>query len=159
MPAYAVLDFSLCLIASIRIISYDLRHHRITNSSLCRFAVAIVLLKFVEFIVDAEGINLLKSIQDAGIALALFLFIYWASGSSMGLGDVKLATVLAALAGLGSIRNFIFWFCAIWIWGGAHAFLVALRYRTFQRRIAFAPALFGGTLTYLAMKIWSSLPQ
>lgn len=159
MPAYAVLDFTLCLIASIRIISYDLRHHRITNSSLGRFASAITVLKFVEWIVDAEDVDLLASITDAAIALALFLFIYWISGSSMGLGDVKLATVLAALAGLGSIRNFIFWFCAIWIWGGVHAFVVALGYRTFHRRIAFAPALFGGTLTYLAMRIWSSLPQ
>lgn len=159
MPVYAVLDFALCLIASLRIISYDLHHHLITNSSLRRFAFAIVLLKFVEFIVDTESVNLLGSIEDAVVALALFLSIYWISGSSMGLGDVKLATVLAALAALGSIRNFIFWFCAIWIWGGVHAFAVALRYRTFQRRIAFAPALFGGTLTYLATRIWSSLPQ
>ncbi|MEK6647987.1 MAG: prepilin peptidase [Actinomycetota bacterium] len=159
MPAYVLLDTALCLFASVHIISYDLRHHRITNLSLGRFILAIAALKFVESIAGAESVDFLGSIADAVVALALFTCIYYISGSSMGLGDVKLATVLAALAGLGSIRNFIFWICAIWIWGGVHASVIALRYRTFHRRIAFAPALFGGTLTYLAMRIWSSLPQ
>lgn len=157
MPFCAVLDMTLCLMAGIHIISYDLRHHLITNSSLRRFILAIMALKFVESRI--ESVDVLGSIQDAAIGLTFFLCIYWASGSSMGLGDVKLATVLAALAGLGSVGNFIFWICAVWLWGGAHAFAVALRYRTFQQRIAFAPALFGGTVTYMAVRIWSSLPQ
>lgn len=157
MVLVAVLDTFLCFIAGVPIISYDLRHHLITNTSLRRFGLTVAVLKFMEL---GGGFgSLFQIIQDGIFALAMFLCIYWVSGSSMGLGDVKLAPILAILAGVGSIRDFIIWVSLIWIWGGVHAVLSALRYRTFHQRIAFAPALFTGTLTYLAMGIWSSLPQ
>jgi leader peptidase (prepilin peptidase) / N-methyltransferase len=157
MHLAAILDVALCLWASIPIISYDLRYHLITNRSLLRFSGMVLLLKFVEF---GGGVEMfIEIIQDGAKALVLFLIIYLLSGASMGLGDVKLAPILAALAGIGTAKGVAIWVSLIWIWGGVHALLSALRYRTFRQRIAFAPALFTGTLTYLAMGIWSSLPQ
>jgi prepilin signal peptidase PulO-like enzyme (type II secretory pathway) len=154
---FTTLEVSLCLIASVPIVLYDLRQHRITNSSLCRFGSAVFALRLAESFLGLN--NFLGALLDGVSALVLFLAVYWISGRSMGLGDVKLALVLATLASPGTIRMFILWFSMIWIWGGVHAMTSAIRYRTIRRRIAFAPALFAGTLTYLAMGIWSSLPQ
>ena len=157
MIVFAALDAGLCLIAAVPIVIYDLRHHLITNSSILAFGSAVLALKLIESRVCFGAA--LGAIRDGASAFALFLVIYWVSGSSMGLGDVKLAPLLASLAGLGSFRNFILWISMIWMWGGVHALVSAFRNRTLHLRIAFAPALFAGTLTYLAVGIWSSLPQ
>jgi hypothetical protein len=154
---YTALDAALCLFAGVPIVLFDLRHHLITNSSLRHFGFALLVLKLIE---SKLHIGIFFGVfRDGLIALILFLCIYWLSGTSLGLGDVKLAGLLAALAGIGTIRNCIIWITIIWIWGGVHSLASAIRYRTLRRRIAFAPALFTGTLTYLAMRIWSSLPQ
>jgi len=154
---FAALDAGLCLIAAVPIVIYDLRHHRITNLSILAFGTVLLALKLIESTVCFGVAS--RAIRDGATAFALFLVIYWLSGSSMGLGDVKLAPLLASLAGLGSFRNFILWISMIWMWGGVHALVSAFRNRTLHLRIAFAPALFAGTLTYLAVGIWSSLPQ
>jgi hypothetical protein len=129
----------------------------ITNSSVLRFALAVLAIKLIES--NLGFTTLWRVFQDFAWAFALFLAIYWLSGFSMGMGDVKLAPILAALAGLGSIRGLMIWVCIIWVWGGACAIFSTLKCRTLHRRIAFAPALIAGTVTYLAMGISSSLPQ
>jgi len=154
---FASFDLLLLILAGVPIVLHDLRHHLITNSSLRRFASAVLAIKLIESLLGFT--TLIRVFQDAAWAAALFLAIYWLSGSALGVGDVKLAPILAALAGLGSIRELMIWVCIIWAWGGACAFFSVLKWRTLHRRIAFAPALIAGTVTYLAMGISSSLPQ
>ena len=157
MLVFVTLEALLCLIASVPIVLYDLRRHIITNSSLCKFGLTALALKVAESLLGHSDFR--RVLLTGTSALVLFLVLYWISGRSMGLGDVKLAVVLAILISPGYIHMFILWISLIWIWGGGHALASAIRYRTIRRRIAFAPALFAGTFSYLAMGIWSSLPQ
>ena len=157
MLFFAILEAVLCLTASVSIVLYDLRRHLITNFSLFCFGLSVLALKVSESLLRQD--NFLGVILAGSSALILFLVIYWVSGKSMGLGDVKLAVVLAFLVNPGSIRMFFLWISMIWIFGGMHGLASAFRHRTIRRKIAFAPALFVGTFTYLAMGIWSSLPQ
>jgi Flp pilus assembly protein protease CpaA len=154
---FETLEAVLCLTASVPIVLYDLRRHIITNSSLCKFSLAVLVLKATESLLGQSDFR--QVLLTGASALALFLVLHWISGRSMGLGDVKLAVLLATLISPGSIHMFLLWISLIWIGGGVHALASAFRHRTIRRRIAFAPALFAGTLSYLAMGIWSSLPQ
>jgi leader peptidase (prepilin peptidase)/N-methyltransferase len=157
VPYSAILDAALCALAGIPIISYDVRHHLITNVAICRFCLGVLALKSIESLVN--GGHLISAISGGLCSLGIFLGIYWLSGSSLGLGDVKLAAVLGSLVEPWSIRTLILWTLMIWLWGGAHALISAIWHKSFRERIAFAPSLIMGTLTYLAMGIWSSLPQ
>ena len=157
MPYSAILDVALCVLAGIPIISYDMRHHLITNVAICRFCLGTLALKSIESFVD--GAHLIPAIRGGLCSLGIFLGIYWLSGSSLGLGDVKLAAVLGCLVESWSIQTLTLWTLMIWLWGAAHALIAAIWHQSFRERIAFAPSLIMGTLTYLAMGIWSSLPQ
>ena len=148
----------LCL-AGVFISFHDLRFHRIRNSSLIKFVFWKIAFKILNWVCFNSPADFSEIIYALLVTFSIFLLLYFLSKGSLGMGDVKLAPLLAFLVEIENVENFILWFGHIWFWGGLHALGQLVATRKWRQNIAFAPALFLGSMSFVAIRMWGSLPQ
>ncbi len=92
------------------------------------------------------GLGLGSALLGAGIGLGAFLLPYWLSGGGMGAGDVKLATMVGAVAGFPQV--FAALLLALVAGGVVAVILLLVRRKGRRDAIPFGPFLaLGGGLT------------
>lgn len=105
--------------------------------------VLLATVPFAAVAVWADG-TVGGALRASALAALLFGTLYVASrGRGIGLGDVKLAALLAACLGMqGALRSFV---CAFVV-GAAYGCLLLLRGATRRREVRFAPFLTLGSM-------------
>jgi len=144
--------FLVVVIFALYSVPLDLRQRRIPNSML-------VTLFFCEFVIVVVSGKLGKALVGGSAIFLVYLFVHTWSKKAIGAGDVKLVAVLGFGLAFTTLRESIIWTFSLWSFGAIHAVGAMVFRRSLRISIAFAPAIFLGTLTYLAAPIWSSLPQ
>jgi leader peptidase (prepilin peptidase) / N-methyltransferase len=146
LPAYV----ALAAIAAVLIV-VDVDHHQLPNRLLYPAAGAAVVLLAVAAAVRVDCFAYLRAVEAAGAAYVVFLVLALISPRSLGMGDVRLAALLAAYLGfrrwplvyLGLLAGFVL-AAALGI-----VLLIAKR-ATRKTAVPFGPALILGALLVLA---------
>ncbi len=139
------MQLALVLCFGIPIAIADAAHHRIPNIYLIYLAPLAVL--------------------SAGFAGALILFpifIFWLLLhflAGLGMGDVKLLTILALLLRLNSLHLFAIYLAMLFVLTSFHAGIVFIRERTLKAQIPLAPASIAASVLYLCAPWGVSLTQ
>jgi leader peptidase (prepilin peptidase) / N-methyltransferase len=147
LPAYVV----LAAIAAILIV-VDAEHHRLPNRLLYPAAVATVVLLAVAAAVRHDWSDYLRAVEAAGVVYVVFFVLALISPRSLGMGDVRLAALLAAYLGfrrwplvyVGLLAGFV-------LSAVVAVVLLVTRRATRTTALPFGPALILGTLLVLAV--------
>ncbi|CAB4666963.1 MAG: hypothetical protein F2787_01915 [Actinobacteria bacterium] len=144
---------------ALRISFYDLRFHRIRNTDLLVFASLSVTLIGIDSVLHKRYFQCQKSLIFGALLFVLSFVVYCCFESSIGAGDIKLLPIVGF--DLSYLTESNPWQAIIWILlcGGLQGLLGFCRDRTFSQRIAFAPAIFLGSISYFAAGVWSHLTQ
>lgn len=129
------MQLALVLCFGIPIAIADGAHHRIPNIYLIYLAPLAVLST------GFEGIFLLFPI------FIFWLLLHFVAG--LGMGDVKLLTILALLLRLNALHLFAIYLGMLFVLTSFHAGIVFIRYRTLKAQIPLAPAAIAASVLYL----------
>jgi leader peptidase (prepilin peptidase)/N-methyltransferase len=142
--AFALLATPLVLV--------DVEHHRLPDRIMLPAAVSAVALLAVAAAVRDDWPGLGRAAAAGGVVLAVFGGIALASPSSMGLGDVKLAAVIAVYLGwLGWVHVLYGIFVGFVLGAVVAGVLLAARRASLKSNIALGPALIAGALLVAAV--------
>lgn len=142
--AFAMLATPLVLV--------DVQHHRLPDRLVAPAAISALALLAVAAATRDDWPALGRAGAAGGVVFALFCAVSLTSPSSMGLGDVKLAGVIAVYLGwLGWARVFYGVFAGFVLGALVAAALVASRRATLTSHIALGPALIVGALVVAAV--------
>jgi leader peptidase (prepilin peptidase)/N-methyltransferase len=131
-----LLGFAWLALVTPRLVAVDLAEHRLPDATVLPgypIVLAVVLLQSA-----ASGVEPLGAVL-AGAGCGLVLLLLHAAGG-MGLGDVKLAPLLGALAAAAIPGGALVWLVLAFLLGGIGATAVLVR-RGAGARMAFGPPL------------------
>ena len=130
----------------------DVRTHRLPNRVvLPGYAVGIVLLA-VAAALAADPARLVRALVGMLLLFAGYFALRFASPTSLGGGDVKLAGLLGLYLGWLGWEPLLVATAAAFVIGGVHAVILLARRRGNRRtRIPFGPALIGGAWVAIGM--------
>jgi leader peptidase (prepilin peptidase) / N-methyltransferase len=142
--AFAMLSTPLVLV--------DVQHHRLPDRLVAPAAICALALLALAAAVRSDWPALGRAVAAGGIVFALFCAVSLTSPASMGLGDVKLAGVIALYLGwLGWARVFYGVFAGFVLGAVVAVALVGGRRATLKSYIALGPALIAGALVVAAV--------
>jgi len=141
----AAISFPLC--------RYDILHHRILNSHLLKSAAILIPLTVVVELLQHGYLDIFRAMLCSAFFGTAILIASIMSGMSLGMGDIKLITLLSAVLALTTLAQYMDWLVWVIACSGINLLFHVVRWRTIRGRIAFAPSLMVGTLVYLATRI------
>ncbi|MCR4675332.1 MAG: prepilin peptidase, partial [Lachnospiraceae bacterium] len=140
----------LLLLAVLWAVAYtDFREHKISNKVLLIGLLGWVILTVAEAITDKAIFreSLIRECSYAGIILILLVFVRFVSKGGIGMGDIKLLTLMALLEGSDGFMESILLSCiVIFI---IAVILLIVRKKGRKDQLPFAPAVLIGT--YISM--------
>ena len=146
LPAYVV----LAAVGSALIV-VDIEHHRLPNRLLYPAAGAAVVLLAVAAAARADWSAYLRAVEAAGVVYVVFLVLALISPRSLGMGDVRLAALLAGYLGFRSWPMVYLGLLAGFVAAAALAIVLLITRRaTRKTAVPFGPALIVGALLVLA---------
>ena len=146
LPAYLV----FAVIAAVLVV-VDAEHHRLPNRLLYPAAAAALVLLAVAAAVRGDWSAYLRAVEAAAVVYAVFLALALISPKSLGMGDVRLATVLALFLGFRSWPLVYIGLFAGFLLGAATAVALLISGRASRTTaLPFGPALVVGSLAVLA---------
>ena len=146
LPAYVV----LAAIAAALVV-VDVEHHRLPNRLLYPAAAATVVLLAVAAAVRDDWSAYLRAVEAAGAVYVVFFVLALISPKSLGMGDVRLAALLAAYLGFRSWPLVYVGLLAGFVIAAAVAVVLLISRRaTRTTALPFGPALILGALLVLA---------
>ena len=131
----------------------DFRHHKIYNRDLLASLILFIPLLATSVLTSHQVARFYRSLLYALIFFCAQYILVSIRGSALGMGDVKLLSLIAVTLSLSSLHQYqvwLFWIASI---SGITALWDAVKWRTIGGRITFAPSVFAGTLAYLATRI------
>jgi len=146
LPAYVVLAAGSAVLVVV-----DVEHHRLPNRLLYPAAAATVALLAVAAAARDDWAAYLRAVEAASVVYVVFLALALISPRSLGMGDVRLAALLAAYLGFRSWPLvYLGLFAGFVLAAVAAAVLLISRRATRTTALPFGPALILGTLLVLA---------
>jgi leader peptidase (prepilin peptidase) / N-methyltransferase len=130
----------------------DVQHHRLPDRLVLPAAAGALALLTVAAGVRGDWPALARAAAAGGVVFGVFCAVTFASPSSLGFGDVKLAGVLAVYLGwLGWTRVFYGVFVGFLLGAIVAVALLASRRASLKSNIALGPALIVGALLVAAV--------
>ncbi len=152
MDSLTVLQVIALSVVGIPISFKDIRDHKIYNRDLLSCSVAILPMTIFTQICANHYWRLGQSfLYTLGFSLILFAIASFKS-APVGMGDVKLLVLVSFALSLYSLNQYQNWLLWVMVVGSIIAIFHTVRWHTMGTRIAFAPAVFVGTLAYLATR-------
>jgi leader peptidase (prepilin peptidase)/N-methyltransferase len=143
-PRPSVFGFAWLAWVTPRLVTIDVAEHRLPDAIvLPGYPVVLAAVLLQSWLAKGEPIGVV--LAGAGCA-AVFLLLHAAGG--MGLGDVKLAPLLGALAALALPGGALVWVVLTFLVGGGAAAVVLVRRGT-GARMPFGPAMLLGAWAVL----------
>lgn len=147
LPAYV----ALAVAASVLVV-VDIEHHRLPSRLLYPTAVTAAVLLAVAAAVREDWSAYLRSLEATGVVYVVFFALVLISPKALGMGDVRLAALLASYLGFQSWLLVYVGLFAGFLLGAVIALaLLISRRATRSTAIPFGPALIAGTLLVLAV--------
>jgi leader peptidase (prepilin peptidase)/N-methyltransferase len=147
LPAYIV----FAAIAAVLVV-VDVEHHRLPNRLLYPAGAAAVVLLAMAAAVRGDWSAYLRAFEAAALVYVVFFAFALTSPKSLGMGDVRLATILAAYLGFHSWPLVYVGLFAGFTLGVVIALVLLISRRaTRTTALPFGPALIVGTLLVLAV--------
>jgi leader peptidase (prepilin peptidase)/N-methyltransferase len=147
LPAYVV----LAAVASALVV-VDVEHHRLPNRLLYPAAAATLVLLAVAAAVRNDWPAYLRAVEASGAVYVVFFALALISPKSLGMGDVRLAALLAAYLGFRSWPLVYVGLLAGFAIAAAVAVVLLISRRaTRTTALPFGPALILAALLVLAM--------
>jgi leader peptidase (prepilin peptidase)/N-methyltransferase len=145
LPAYAI----LAAIATVLVV-VDIEHHRLPNRLLYPAAAATVVLLAVAAAVRNDWSAYIRAVEAAGLVYVVFFALALISPKALGMGDVRLAALLAAYLGFRSWPLVYVGLLAGFAVAAAGAIVLLISRRaTRTTPLPFGPALILGSLLVL----------
>ena len=145
-PQPTLLGFAWLAWVTPRLVAIDLAEHRLPDMIvLPGYPVVLATVLLQSWVGGVEPIGVVLAGAGSGL---VFLLLHAAGG--MGLGDVKLAPVLGALAGLAVPGGALVWIVLTFLVGGVAAAVVLVR-RGVGARMPFGPAMLLGAWAILLL--------
>lgn len=146
LPAYVV----FAVIAAVLIV-VDAEHHRLPNRLLYPAGAAVLMLLALAAGVRGDWWPYLRAVEAGAVVYVVFLALALMSPKSLGMGDVRLAAVLALLLGFHSwLLVYVGLFAGFLLGAVTAVVLLAARRATRKTALPFGPALIVGALAVLA---------
>ncbi|MCX6435080.1 MAG: hypothetical protein NTY21_03175 [Actinobacteria bacterium] len=148
-----ILQLLIFAVISFPISNYDILHHRILNSHLLKSAAILIPFTVVVELLQHGYLDIFRAMLCSTLFGIVILIASIMSGMSLGMGDIKLITLLSAVLALTTVAQYMDWLVWVIACSGISLLFHVVRCRTVKGRIPFAPSLMAGTLVYLATRI------
>ena len=146
LPAYLV----FAVIAAVLVV-VDAEHHRLPKRLLYPAAAAALVLLAVAAAVRGDWSAYLRAVEAGAVVYVVFLALALISPKSLGMGDVRLAAVLALFLGFRSWPLVYVGLFAGFLLGALTAVVLLISGRASRETaLPFGPALIVGSLAVLA---------
>jgi leader peptidase (prepilin peptidase) / N-methyltransferase len=147
----AVLAFAYLAVVSVMLTVIDIGTHRLPNRIvLPSYGVGVALLIVAALLASDAG-RLTRALAGLAILYVAYFAMRFASPTSIGGGDVKLAGLLGLYLGWMAWDGLLIATVAAFVIGGAQAMILLARRRAHRRtRIAFGPAMIAGAWLAIA---------
>lgn len=135
----SVLGISACMLV-------DLYTYRIPNRFLGYLVCARIVIMLLEFIGDGDNLKdtIFNSLIGMFFMFALMFLLYVLTRHGIGMGDVKMLSVLGLLTGLRLAINTLF--LGVLLCGAGSSLLLIFKKKSIKDNIPFGPFLYGGLL-------------
>ena len=153
MVQMRILQILILAVISFPICKYDILHHRILNSHLLKSAAILIPFTVVVELLQHGYLDIFRAMLCSALFGIAILIASIMSGMSLGMGDIKLITLLSAVLALTTLVQYMDWLVWVIACSAINLLFHVVRCRTIRGRIAFAPSLMAGTLVYLATRI------